>query len=143
MATLETVVSYLETTLATNSRLAGNIKFTFEPNPVPSVKDYGVHIYCGFEPLKEEVPHKIGPWLKETWYLNVDLIINRAFTPRTSISDSLGVSYWENQMKTLLKHSTNSGTFRDSYWETLYIAPTDGAQIIRGRFVCEVENRYT
>jgi hypothetical protein len=143
MVALNDVVSYIETTAASNSLLNGKVKFTFEENPVPAFKDYGIHVYCGFNPMKEETPHKLGPWLKETWFLNMDMIIDRAFAARESLSDAKGVSYWENTLKSLYKHSTNNGTFRDSFWETLFIVPTDGAQIIRGRFVCEVENRFT
>ena len=140
---LNDIITYLETTLATDQYLKGNIKFTYEANPIPAIRDYGAHIYCGIQPIKEERPHKIGPWLLETWSINVDIILNKSFKPRESMSNSLGVSYWSGRVKDLLLHGTNGGLFRDSSWLFLYPESTDMAQILHGVFKVEIENRYS
>lgn len=141
--TLNNVVSYLKTTLQTDSDLNGNVEFTYKQNPIPSFKNYGIHIHLSYQPMKEQRAHKIGPLLLETWYINLDVIINRAFKAETSLSDAKGVSYWENRITDLLLHGTNNGAFRDSSWQVLDIEGADGAQILRGLFTCEIENRYT
>lgn len=139
---LNDVVSFLETTLGSNSDLRGNIKWTFRDDTAPTFKNYGVHIYLGLEDPKTTEYRVIGPRALEKWQLNCDMIVNKNYKPRIGLSDSYGLSYWENQINSLLFHKQNSGTFRDSWWDSKGVEDMADSHIIRGIFNCELDNQY-
>lgn len=140
---LNDAVSYLETTLGSNSELRNNVKWTSRNDTPPNFKNYGVHIYLGLNEPKETEYRKIGPIALERWRINVDMHINKNYKVRVSISDPTGVSYWENQLFSTLFHKQNSGTFRDSWWDSLGVEDNSDSYVIRGIFNCELDNQYT
>lgn len=139
---LNDAVSFLETTLGSNSDLRGNIKWTDRDDTPPVFKNYGVHVYLGLAEPKETEYRVIGPRALERWRLNCDMIINKNYKPRIGLSDSNGISYWENQINSLLFHKQNNGTFRDSWWDSQGVEDMADSHIIRGIFNCELDNQY-
>jgi len=140
---LNDVISYLETKLATNSDLAGNIHYTDEQSSIPVIKRYGVHLYVEGEPFETE--HKyLGPMLTEMWTIKTDIILNRRYvTDRKSVSDAKGISYWIATVKALLLNGTNSGAFESSEWNYLTTDETGDTYILKGEFLAEINNVYT
>ncbi len=139
---LEDVVSYLETQSKTNVDLKDMVRYTERDARQPPVRRYGVHIYMQEDPLEEEQQH-IGNNRTEFWSLNVDIVINRKWEARKSISDVRGVSYWVDTTKTLFLHGTNGGVFEDSFWELDDIDTTSGDYtVLKGHFICEILNQY-
>lgn len=136
-------VSYLERTLGSNSYLKNNIKWTYKDDSVPVFKDYGIHIYLGLTEPKEIEYRKIGPWALEHWRINLDMVLNKNYKPRDSVSDSLGLSYWENYLTSQFFHKQNNGTFQDSWYETLGVDDFADSHIIRGIFHSQIDNQYT
>lgn len=139
---LNDIVTYLESTLGSDSNLRGNIKWTYKDDTPPVFKNYGVHMYLGLEEPKTIEYRKIGPIAQENWRLNMDFYLNKAFLPRVSLSDSLGLSYWENRITSLLWHKQNSGTFKDSWYESQGQEDLADSHVIKGIFNCQLENNY-
>lgn len=140
---LNDIVGYLETTLGSNANLVGNIKWTYKDDTPPSFKSYGAHMYLGLEEPKEIEYRKIGPVAQENWKVNLDIWINKNYLPRVSVSDPLGISYWENQLTASLFHKQNNGTFKDSWWDSQGVEDKADSHIIRGLFNVQLENVYT
>lgn len=139
---LEDAVSYLETTLGSNASLKNKVTWTYKDDNLPSFKDYGVHTYLGLAEPKEVEYRKIGPLAVETWKINCDLVINKNYKARESVSDGFGISYWENYMVRTLFHKQNNGTFRDSWWDSQGVEDLTDSHIIRGIFTCQFDNQY-
>ena len=140
---LEDIVSYVETKLNTVSNL-DTVKYTDSDNePIP-VKTYGAQIY--FDPtnfFNQEFQY-IGKFATEFWKLKVDIIINKRFKDRESVSNSLGVSYWIDTIRALFEFGQNVTMFRNSWWELESLDPkssTDG-YLLKGVFQCEILNNY-
>jgi len=140
---LNDIISYLETKLATNSDLSGNIHYTDEQATMPPIKRYGVHIYVEGEPLETEHRH-IGPRLTEIWTIKLDVVLNRRYvTDRKSVSDAKGISYWIDTVQALLLNGTNSGVFESSEWNYSMTDETGDAYKLKGEFTVEINNLYT
>lgn len=139
---LNDVLSYLETTLGSSTYLKGNVTWTYKDDTTPTFKDYGVHIYLGLTEPKEVEYRKIGPFALESWRLNCDVVLNKNYKPRVSVSDSLGLSYWENYMVSTLFHKSNNGTFKDSWWDSKGVEDYSDSHVIRGIFNCQLDNQY-
>lgn len=139
---LNDVVTYLETALGSNADLRGNVKWTFRDDTPPAFKNYGVHIYCGLDEPKESEYRIIGPKVMECWRINTDIIVNKNYKPRIGLNDAYGLSYWENQVNSLLFHKQNNGTFHDSWWDSKGIEDMADSHIIRGIFNAELDNQY-
>lgn len=140
--TVENVLSFLETRLATINDLRGKVKVTKENEPYPGViKDYGARLYLGESP-KEVVRKKIGNVIHEIWHINTDLIINRSLKTREFFSDAKGISYWEHLITSTLLHQTNGGAFVNSWWEFSRLEELADSIILKGMYHCEVLNRY-
>lgn len=143
MATkLNDIVSYMERTLGSNAMLKGNVTWTYKDDTVPAFKDYGAHLYLGLQEPKEVEYRKIGPYAMETWRINCDLVINKNFKPRLSVSDTYGISYWENYFFDTFFHSNNNGTFRDSWWDSQGVDDFSDSHIVRGILTCQLDNQY-
>jgi hypothetical protein len=84
----------------------------------------------------------IGPRAMEKWKLNCDFVLNKNHKERNAISDSLGLSYWENYLFNTLFHKQNNGTFHDSWWDSQGIDDMADGHIIRGIFNVEMDNQY-
>jgi hypothetical protein len=139
---LNDIVTYLETTLGSNAHLNGKVTWTYKDDTPPTFKDYGVHIYLGLDEPKEIEYRKIGPIAQENWRINLDFIYNKSPLPRVALSDSLGLSYWENQLTALLFHKNNNGTFKDSWYDSRGHEDLADSHVIRGLFNCQLENVY-
>lgn len=135
-------VSYVEATLGSNAQLKGRIEWTYKDATVPAFKDYGVHLYLGLEEPKEVEYRKIGPLALETWRINCDVVLNKNFKPRASLSESFGIPYWEGYLFRTLFHKQNNGTFRDSWWDSQGVDDFSDSHIIRGLFNCQFDNQY-
>ena len=139
---LEQIIVWLEGKLNTVADF-DKVEYTDDNQSPPVVKDYGAHMYrTPGEDYEEERVH-IGNHLKEFWSINTDIIINRHFqSPRKSVSDAKGISYWLDTIKTLLNEGSNSGVFDSSRWiYDDYIKDTD-MYTLKGRFTCELVNTY-
>lgn len=144
MTKIEDILQYIETRAATISDLVGNIKVVQPNNPVPNIKTYGLRVYFGSENWKELRRTKIGPIVSEIYNVNVDLVFNRALTPRAVFSDAKGISYWENTLTALFINKTNGGLFKDSYWApSLPLEFNADSVILRGILTVHIENLYT
>jgi hypothetical protein len=143
MATkLNDIVSYMETTLGSYSMLRGNVIWTYKDDTTPAFKDYGAHLYLGLAEPKEVEYRKIGPLASETWRINCDLVVNKNYKPRLSVSDPYGLSYWENQLFAAFFHKNNNGTFRDSWWDSQGIDDFSDSHVVRGILTCQLDNQY-
>lgn len=139
---LEDIISYIETQLATQTDI-DTVKYTDrDAMPIP-VKTYGVHIYIGDEDYHTSERKHIGPLLSETYFVRVDMIINRRFKDRNSVSDSKGISYWQDTLEALFLNGTNSGQFKDSFWEFNELDINDDIYVIKGVLTVEILNNYT
>jgi hypothetical protein len=144
MTKLEDILQYIETKAATNGDLVNNIKVVHPGQPVPAFKTYGLRVYFGQDDWKEIRRVKIGPIVDEHYRVNVDLVFNRALTPRTVFSDAKGISYWENTLTAMFINKTNNGLFKDSYWSaSLPMEITADAVILRGILNVHLQNIYT
>lgn len=139
---LNDAINYVEATLGSNSLLKGRIEWTYKDDSVPGFKDYGIHIYLGLAEPKEVEYRKIGPLASENWRINCDVVLNKNYKPRVSMSDPLGISYWENYMVSSFFHKQNNGTFRDSWWDSQGVDDLADSHIIRGLFNCQFDNQY-
>ena len=140
--TLEDIVSYTIAKGETNTNL-DIVRYTdADSNPIP-VKTYGMHIYMNPSEFFEQEFEHIGPFATEFWKLNVDVIINRKMDDRVSISDSLGISYWVDALRALFQNGTNSGTFKNSWWEFEEEDPGQDMYIIKGVLNVEILNNYS
>jgi hypothetical protein len=139
---LEDAVGYLETTLGSNVNLKGKVTWTYKDDTTPPFKDYGVHLYLGLAEPKQVEYRKIGPIATESWQINCDVVLNKSFKARDSVSNSLGISYWENYMVRTLFHKQNNGTFRDSWWDSMGVEDYSDSHVIRGLFNCQYDNQY-
>lgn len=143
MVKIEDILEYIETKAATISDLVGNIKVVHPGNPVPAFKTYGLRAYFGQEKWKELKRNKIGPIVSELYEVNLDLVFNRAVTPRQVYSDAKGISYWENTLTSLFVNKTNNGLFKDSYWEPRGPMEINGDSVIlKGVLSVHVQNTY-
>lgn len=143
MVTLDNVITYIETQAATNSDLSGKIKVTLPGQPLPDIKDYGLRIYFEKEDWKEVIRNKIGPIVTEVYRINVDLIFNKALTPRQIFSHAKGISYWENTLMDLFINRLNNYTFKDSYWAaTGPMEMNPDSVILKGVLVVTLQNQY-
>lgn len=139
---LETVVAYIEAILNTDTDLAGKVKFTTPSAAQPDFKDYGAVVYFGEKHLKTSEFLKIGPIAAETFHVNVDVVINRNFLPRQSVSDALGLAHWQDRITSLFFHKNNSGAFKDSWWEFSSIEEKADSYRVKGIFNCTIETVY-
>ncbi len=143
MTKIEDILQYIETKAATIGDLVGQIKVVHPGNPVPNIKNYGLRVYFGQDDWKEVRRNKIGPIVSEIYHVNVDLVFNRALTPRAVFSDAKGISYWENTLTALFMNETNSGVFKDSYWSpALPMEINADSVILRGILFVHVQNIY-
>jgi len=142
--TLNDIVTYLETKLATNGDLKGNIYYTERDSTSPAIRQYGAHIWVPeTDPLETERRY-LGPRLTEMWTLKLDIVLNRKYADdRKSVSDSRGISYWIDTVMALLLNGTNSGVFESSEWNYLYTDETGDASVLKGEFNVEINNLYT
>jgi len=139
---LEDIVSYLETKLATNADLKGNIYYLDAESADPAIRQFGAIIYPLPEPLETERRH-LGPRLTETWKTGLDIVMNRKYTDRKSVSDSRGISYWVDTIQALLLNGTNGGVFESSQWHYITTDETGDAYKLKGEFEVEIDNLYT
>ena len=138
---LEDIISYAETKLNTLTDL-DIVRYTdSDSQPIP-VKTYGAHIYIGDETPWEDERRHIGPLLTQTYTVNIDIIINKRFKDRLSVSDAKGISYWKNTVTELLLNGTNGGLFKDSFWKPIELDDSEDGYIIKGILTVEVLNRY-
>ena len=139
---LNDIVSYIETKLATNTDF-DTVKYTdFDSQPIP-VRTYGAHIYLlDEEGAKTDERRHLGPLLTEIYRIGVDIIINKRYADRTSVSDAKGISYWLDTIEALFLNQTNSGAFKDSYWEFTGLEPDEDVYTIKGILVVEILNNY-
>ncbi len=139
---LNDAVAYLENTLGSNGYLRGNVTWTNKDTATPPFKDYGVHAYLGNPDAKEVDYRSLGARALERWKINCDFVLNKNFKPRVAVSDTLGLSYWENYLFSTLFHKQNNGTFHDSWWDSHGIDDMADSHIIRGIFTVEMDNQY-
>ena len=140
---LDDGISYLESTLGSNTSLTGNVKWTNKDTAIPSFKNYGVHLYLGLDEPKQVEYRKIGPKVLETWQVNADFVLNKNYKARNSVSDRDGLSYWENYLFSTFFHKQNSGTFRDSWWDSKGVEDMADSFVIRGIFTFQLANQYS
>lgn len=139
---IETVVSYIESVLGTDSTLVGKIQFMLPKAAVPDFKNYGAVIYMALEEPKTTQYLKIGPIATETFHINVDVVINRNYLPRQFISDALGLAYWQDRLTSLFFHKNNAGAFKDSWWDYANVEEKSDSYRVKGIFHCTVETVY-
>lgn len=143
MITLNDIISYIETQAATISDLAGKIRVTLPGQPIPDIKDYGLRISFTREDWKEIVRNKIGPIVTEIYRIDVDLVFNRAKTPRAVFSDAKGISYWENTLMDLFVNQHNNHTFKDSFWSPVgAMEMNPDSTILKGVLTVTLQNIY-
>ena len=144
MATLNDVLSYIETRAATISDLVDHIKVTKVKEPPPNFKDYGLRVYFGREDWHDVVRNKIGPIYTEIYRINVDLYFNRRLASRQVFSDAKGISYWNQTLIETFINQTNSGMFKDSFWapEIPMEEPADSL-VLRGILTVTLQNTLT
>ena len=140
---LENVISFIETQLNTLSLLDA-VVYKGEDDADPRVTNYGAVIYVGEDDPVERENKYIGPHLTETWTINVDIIIKRkTATPRTTVSDTYGTSYWIDQLTALFLNKTNSGAFVRTTWFSDEVEEVNSGITLKGLFTCEILNKYT
>jgi len=140
--TLENIVSYIETKLATISLLK-QVEYTDSEDQPPLIREYGAHIFLPEEDSYESERRYIGAHLNETWNIRVDIIINRHFqTQRKAVSDARGTSYWKALITELFLNGTNSGVFESSKWEFSDYDTNADIYKLKGIFSCELLNTY-
>jgi len=140
---LEDIINFIETQLNTLSKL-DKVVYLGADDPDPQVKDYGAIIYVGLEEPVERENRHIGPHLTETWQINVDVIIKRkTSTPRTTVSDTYGTSYWIDTVTALFLNKTNSGAFVRTTWFSDEVEEINSGIKLKGLFTCELLNKYT
>lgn len=139
----EDVIDFIETQLNTLSKL-DKVVYQGADDPDPQVKDYGAIIYVGLdEPVEREMKH-IGPHLTETWSINTDIIIKRKPpTPRKSVSDTYGTSYWIDTVTALFLNKTNNGAFVRTTWFSEEVEEINSGIKIKGLVTVEILNKYT
>ncbi len=140
---LEDVINFVETQLNTVDKL-DQVVYQGADDQDPKVKDYGAVIYIGLEePVERENLH-IGPHLTETWSINVDIIIKRKPpTPRKTVSDPFGTSFWIDTITALFLNKTNSGAFVRTQWLSDEVEEINSGIKLKGLFTCELLNKYT
>ena len=139
---LEDIISYIETQANTNTNF-DIVRYTdTDSRPIP-VKTYGAHIYISPSEFFEQEFEHIGPFATERWRINFDVIINRRMDDRDSVSDSLGISYWVDTIRALFQNGTNSGKFKNSWWEFEEEDPSKDIYRIKGVLNVEILNNYT
>jgi len=140
---LEDIISFIETQLNTLSQL-DTVVYKGEDDQDPPVKNFGAVIYTSKDGFIETEHKHIGPHLTENWTINLDLIIQRkAQTPRTSVSETYGTSYWINTLMTLFFNKTNSGAFVRTYYESEDYEEINSGIKIKGVVRVELLNKYT
>jgi len=140
---LENVISFIETQLKTLTKL-DTVEYIGADDSDPEVRQYGGVIYMEDEdPVERENLH-IGPLLTETWSINVDIIIKqKPKTPRQTVSDGFGTSYWVDQLTVLFLNKTNSGAFKRTFWSKESIQEINSGIKIKGLVTIEILNKYT
>ena len=140
---LEDVIDFIETQLNTLTKL-DTVKYQGADDADPEVRNYGAVIYMGLDdPVEREHKH-IGAHLTEVWKINVDVIIKRkSTTPRKSVSDTYGTSYWVDQLTALFLNKTNSGAFVRSDWFNDNIEEINSGIKLKGLVTIEILNKYT
>ena len=140
---LENVISFIETQLKTLTKL-DTVEYIGADDSDPEVKKYGGVIYIEDEDFIEREHLHIGPLLTETWSINVDVIIKqKPSTPRKTVSDSFGTSYWIDQLTVLFLNKTNSGAFVRTFWSKESIEEVNSGIKIKGLVTIEILNKYT
>lgn len=144
MATLESVLQYIETQAATISDLVGHIKVVFPKEAEPNFKDYGLKVYFGRDDWSEVVRNKIGPIYTVIYRINMDLVFNRRLASRQVFSDAKGISYWQNLLIETFINQKNNGAFKDSYWtpDVEMDRPADSV-VLRGTLTVVTQNVLT
>jgi len=139
----EEVIDFVMTQLNTLSKL-DTVKYQGFDDADPEVRQYGAVVYIGEdEPVEAEHRH-IGPLLTEIWTINVDVIIKRkSKTPRKSVSDDFGTSYWADQLRVLFLNKTNSGAFTRTHWEYVEKEEVNSGIKVKGLVKIELLNKYT
>lgn len=139
---LEDIISYILSQGNTNGNF-DIVRYTdADSRPIP-VKTYGMHVHINPSEFFESVQEHIGPFATENWKINVDVIINRRMDDRDSVSDSLGISYWVDTMRALFQNGTNSGKFKNSWWEFEEEDPSNDIYVVKGVLNVEILNNYS
>jgi len=140
---LEDVIDFIETQLNTLAKL-DTVVYQGADDSDPECRKYAGVIYLGEdEPVEREHRH-IGPHLTETWTVNVDVLIKtRSSTPRKSVSDPFGTSYWTDQLTALFLNKTNSGAFVRTYFTSNEVEEVNSGIKLKGLVTIEILNKYT
>jgi len=140
---LDDIITFIETQLNTVSKL-DTVVFQGADDPEPNVRDFGAVISVQLEDLVTREHLHIGPHLTEFWKVDLDIILKRkAKTPRKSVSDAYGTSYWIKTITALFLNQTNSGAFVRTSWVSDAIEEVNSGITIKGQINIEILNKYT
>ena len=140
---LDDIITFIETRLNTVSKL-DTVVFQGADDPEPNVRKQGAIITVQLEDLVTREHRHIGPHLTENWKIDVSIVLKqKAKTPRKSVSDAYGTSYWIKELTELFLNQTNDGAFVRTWWSTDTIEEINSGITIKGLVNLEILNKYT
>ena len=85
----------------------------------------------------------IGTTVRDTWKINVDIMVRQSFVNQKDLYVSeFGTDYWIKTIQSLFIHNTNSCTFEDCYWLHNMIIPVKNGITIKGQVTVIIQNTY-